>query len=96
MESPDAFGERRGLVERIAATDRAGDDELSHVDPLFGVAASWSIAPYADSPAKAVDVPATLPLGVAALDPLMRRIVPAPCSSMPGSTCRTAAENPEY
>ena len=62
----------------------------------FGVAASWSIAPYADSPAKAVDVPATLPLGVAALDPLMRRIVPAPCSSMPGSTCRTAAENPEY
>ena len=36
MESPDAFGERRGLVERIAATDRAGDAELSHVDPLRG------------------------------------------------------------
>ena len=36
MEPPDAFGERRGRVERIAAADRAGDDELSHVDPLQG------------------------------------------------------------
>ena len=62
----------------------------------LGVAASWSMAPYADSPAKAVDVPATLPLGVAALAPLMRRIVTRAALHHAGQHLPDRRGEPEY